>query len=113
METKPPNPYAVLVGIQPPDVDDTAHEASLEELARPMKTLGYAVVGVPDEGKGELAHAYIVRHRDEPVSEADILAHCRLHLAAYKVPRALWFVDGLPRTSTGKIMRRALCEQRP
>ena len=45
METKAPTPLAVLVGIQMPDVDDTAHEASLEELARLVKTLGYEVVG--------------------------------------------------------------------
>jgi len=45
METTPPIPRAVLVGIQTPDVDDTAHEASLEELGRLVKTLGYEVVG--------------------------------------------------------------------
>ena len=45
METKPPIPLAVLVGIQRPEVDDVAHEASLEELGRLVKTLGYEVVG--------------------------------------------------------------------
>ena len=45
METKPPIPLAVLVGIQTSDVDDVAHEASLEELGRLVKTLGYEVVG--------------------------------------------------------------------
>ena len=45
METKPPVPLAVLVGIQTPEVDDIAHEASLEELGRLVKTLGYEVVG--------------------------------------------------------------------
>ncbi len=45
METKPPIPLAVLVGIQTPDMDDVTHEASLEELGRLVKTLGYAVVG--------------------------------------------------------------------
>jgi GTP-binding protein HflX len=45
METKPPIPLAVLVGIQAPDVDDIAHQASLEELGRLVKTLGYEVVG--------------------------------------------------------------------
>jgi GTP-binding protein HflX len=44
METKPPIPLAVLVGIQLPDVTDVAHAASLEELARLVKTLGYEVV---------------------------------------------------------------------
>ena len=45
METKPPIPLAVLVGIQTPEVDDVTHEASLEELGRLVKTLGYEVVG--------------------------------------------------------------------
>jgi GTP-binding protein HflX len=45
MQTKPPIPLAVLVGVQMPDVDDIAHEASLEELGRLVKTLGYEVVG--------------------------------------------------------------------
>jgi GTP-binding protein HflX len=45
METRPPIPLAVLAGIQTPDVDDVAHEASLEELGRLVKTLGYEVVG--------------------------------------------------------------------
>ena len=45
METKPPIPLAILVGIQTPDVDDIAHLGSLEELGRLVKTLGYEVVG--------------------------------------------------------------------
>ena len=45
METKPPTPRAILVGIQTPEVDDVAHAASLEELGRLVKTLGYEVAG--------------------------------------------------------------------
>ncbi len=45
METKAPVPHAILVGIQTPEVDDVAHAASLEELGRLVKTLGYEVVG--------------------------------------------------------------------
>ena len=58
METKAPIPLAVLVGIQMPDVDDAAHEASLEELGRLVKTLGYEVVGTLSqkrEGTGAAA----------------------------------------------------------
>jgi GTP-binding protein HflX len=58
METKTPAPLAVLVGIQTPDVDDVAHEASLEELGRLVKTLGYDVVGTLSqkrEGTGAAA----------------------------------------------------------
>ena len=45
METKPPVPRAILVGIQVPSVDDIAHAAGIEELSRLVKTLGYEVVG--------------------------------------------------------------------
>ena len=58
METKAPTPLAILVGIQTPDVDDVAHQASLEELGRLVKTLGYEVVGTLSqhrEGTGSAA----------------------------------------------------------
>ena len=45
METEPPEPRAILVGIQTPSVDDAEHAASIEELSRLVKTLGYEVVG--------------------------------------------------------------------
>jgi GTPase len=45
MDTKPPVPRAILIGIQVPSVDDVAHAASIEELGRLVKTLGYEVVG--------------------------------------------------------------------
>ena len=70
-----------------------------------------AVTGVPDEVKGELAKAYVVlRPRATPDVEA-LLAHCRLHLAAYKVPRVVQFVDEVPITPSGKIVRRLLKHQ--
>jgi GTP-binding protein HflX len=58
METAPPTPLAVLVGIQMPEIDDAAHEASLEELGRLVKTLGYEVIGTLSqkrEGTGAAA----------------------------------------------------------
>jgi long-chain acyl-CoA synthetase len=67
-----------------------------------------AVTGRPDDEKGEVAEAYIVLHQGAAPDSAAILAHCRERLATYKLPRSVFFVDDLPRTSTGKIMRRAL-----
>ncbi|BBD99636.1 AMP-dependent synthetase [Sphingobium amiense] len=67
-----------------------------------------AVVGVPDAEKGELAHAYIVLAAGCEPDEAVLNTHCRAILAPYKVPRRYHFVNELPRTSTGKILRRAL-----
>ena len=67
-----------------------------------------AVTGVPDEVKGELAKAYVVRKPGTTVTREDLVAHCREHLAAYKIPRAVQFVDEVPITASGKIMRRLL-----
>jgi long-chain acyl-CoA synthetase len=43
-----------------------------------------------------------------PATESEIIDHCRPHLAAYKLPRSVRFVADLPKTSTGKVMRREL-----
>ena len=69
-----------------------------------------AVGGRPDALKGEIATAYIVRKAGAHCSEEAVLAYCREHLAAYKVPRSVRFLPDLPKTSTGKIMRRALAD---
>ncbi|MGH7552233.1 MAG: AMP-binding enzyme [Longimicrobiales bacterium] len=67
-----------------------------------------AVGPVTDEVKGELARAYVVLRPDTSASEAELIDFCRPQLAAYKVPRSVRFVADLPKTSTGKIMRREL-----
>jgi long-chain acyl-CoA synthetase len=67
-----------------------------------------AVGGLTDEFKGEIAKAYVVLKPGSQGDAEDILALCRRELAAYKVPRAVQFVADLPKTSTGKIMRREL-----
>src|ERR1700681_882297 len=54
MDTKPPVPRAILVGIQIPGVDDVAHAASIEELGRLVKTLGYEVVGTMSQKRDEI-----------------------------------------------------------
>jgi long-chain acyl-CoA synthetase len=67
-----------------------------------------AVGGIPDETKGELAKAYIILKPGSEATSAELIAHCREHLAAYKVPRAIQFVASLPMTASGTIMRRML-----
>jgi long-chain acyl-CoA synthetase len=67
-----------------------------------------AVGGAPDELKGEIAKAYVVLKPGASADAEAILALCRRELAAYKVPREVRFVADLPKTSTGKIMRREL-----
>jgi acyl-CoA synthetase (AMP-forming)/AMP-acid ligase II len=67
-----------------------------------------AVVGVPDPEWGESVCAFIQLRPDRHASEADIIDHCRAHMASYKKPRRVVFLAELPRTSNGKIARSAL-----
>jgi len=80
METKSPIPLAILVGIQTPEVDDVAHAASLEELGRLVKTLGYDVVGTVSQrregagaglllGSGKLAELAALTARDQKAAD--------------------------------------------
>jgi len=73
--------------------------------------LEVAVVGVPDEKWGERAKAFVVRKPGADVSEADLMDHLRAHIARFKSPKAIEFVDALPRTSTGKIQKFDLREK--
>lgn len=67
-----------------------------------------AVGGVPDETRGELAKAHVVLKPGAEVAPQALVAHCREHLAAYEVPRAIQITPQVPMTSSGKIMRRLL-----
>jgi len=66
-----------------------------------------AVIGVPDGATGEAVKAFVVRG-DAGLSEADIRAHCKAHLTAYKVPKRVEFRDELPKSNVGKILRKDL-----
>ena len=70
-----------------------------------------AVVGVPDPVKGELAKAFVVLSKGCQLTEQELFDFCRARLASYKIPRLCAFVDDLPRTGSGKILRRALREK--
>ncbi len=67
-----------------------------------------AVVGVPDDMRDEAIHAFVVLHAGARASEAELLAHCRVRLAPFKVPQAIRFVAELPRTSVGKVQKHLL-----
>lgn len=67
-----------------------------------------ACIGAPDPKTGEAVELFVVRRTDSDVSESDLLAHCRSALAAYKVPKVVRFVDALPKSTVGKILRREL-----
>ena len=67
-------------------------------------------VGVPDVKLGEAVKIVVVR-KDEKLTDAEIIAHCRQYLTGYKTPRHVEFRKSLPRTPIGKILRRELREK--
>src|SRR5438477_4282761 len=70
-----------------------------------------AVVGVPDPHSGEVPKVYVVK-KDPQLTEQDVLEHCKRELTGYKRPKYVEFRTELPKTNVGKILRRALREER-
>lgn len=70
-----------------------------------------AVVGKPDKELGEVVAAFVVSNKEMPADENEIIGYCTRELANVKVPSSLIFVDHIPRTPTGKILKRELREQ--
>ena len=67
-----------------------------------------AVIPVPDEKWGEVAKALVVLKPDAKLTEGELIEFCRARLAHYKCPRSVEFVAGLPKTATGKILKKDL-----
>jgi acyl-CoA synthetase (AMP-forming)/AMP-acid ligase II len=70
-----------------------------------------AVVGVPDELLGEAVRAYVVLEPGSALTEAAIIAACRPALESYKIPKEVVLLGELPKTPTGKVMKRSLVDQ--
>jgi long-chain acyl-CoA synthetase len=85
------------------------YPAEVEEmlLLHPL-VLEAAVVGVPHPHTGEAVKAYVVTPPDADVDEDALIEHSLDHLARYKCPTKIIFVDALPRNATGKLVRRSL-----
>jgi long-chain acyl-CoA synthetase len=67
-------------------------------------------VGVPDEYRGEIVKAFVVRKPGSPVTQDELTSYCKENLAPYKVPRQVEFRDELPKSAVGKLLRRVLAE---
>lgn len=79
-----------------------------EALYRHPAVLEVAVIGVPDGYRGETVKAVVVCKPGTSISEEVLQTWCRNELAAYKIPKIVEFVDALPKSAVGKILRRAL-----
>jgi long-chain acyl-CoA synthetase len=67
-----------------------------------------AVIGMPDEYRGETVKAFVALKDGKSVSEEELISHCKANMAAYKYPRSVEFLDEVPKTATGKFLRREL-----
>ena len=82
-----------------------------EVLAQHPDVSDVAVIGVPDERWGEMVKALVIAHDGRSPSPAELLAFARPRLAGYKLPRSIELVADLPRTPTGKVLKRELRER--
>jgi acyl-CoA synthetase (AMP-forming)/AMP-acid ligase II len=69
-----------------------------------------AVIGIPSDEWGESVHAIVVVHPGKTLGADGVIAYAREHLASYKIPRSVSFLPELPRTGSGKILKRTLRE---
>ena len=91
------------LNVYPREVEDV--------LRQHPKVHEVAVIGLPDELRGEKVTAYVVLKPGAQASAVELRDFCRAHLAAYKVPRAVYFRDSLPLSPAGKVLRRVLREE--
>jgi long-chain acyl-CoA synthetase len=86
--------------VWPREVEDVLYE---HEAVREA-----AVVGVPDEYRGETVKAFVSLRPGRTATEEELIAFAKERMAAYKYPRAVEFLDEIPKTVTGKLLRREL-----
>lgn len=77
-------------------------------LAQHDKINQIAVIGVPDQVRGESVKAFVVLEKGESATEQELIDWAKERISAYKYPREIEFIDELPKTSSGKILRRLL-----
>jgi fatty-acyl-CoA synthase len=88
---------------------ENIYPAEVEEIIyRHPKIVECAVIGVHDEQWGESVKAVVVCKKGECLTEEEIVEHCKLHLASYKKPKSVDFVDALPRNAAGKVLKTEL-----
>ncbi|HEX2177278.1 MAG TPA: AMP-binding protein [Nocardioidaceae bacterium] len=88
---------------------ENVYPAEVEDcLVRHPEVVEAAAIGVEDEKFGQRLRAFVVVRNRDSISEDDLREHVKSHLARYKVPRDVAFLDELPRNATGKVLKRDL-----
>ncbi|MBN1882452.1 MAG: AMP-binding protein, partial [Deltaproteobacteria bacterium] len=86
--------------IYPRDIDEVLFEHP--------KVVEACAIGVPHEYRGETVKAFVVLKEGETATEQEMIEYCKEKLAAYKVPKVIEFIDDLPKSAVGKILRKEL-----
>ncbi|MEK7318291.1 MAG: fatty-acid--CoA ligase, partial [Pseudomonadota bacterium] len=88
---------------------ENVYSAEVEKaLASHPAVAQSSVIGVPHEKWGESVHAVVVLRQGESATLESIQSHCRERIAGYKIPRSVEFVDALPLSSVGKVLKNEL-----
>jgi acyl-CoA synthetase (AMP-forming)/AMP-acid ligase II len=91
---------------------ENIYPAEIEEvLFKHPKILECAVIGVHDQEWGESVKAIVVCKQGESMTEEEVVEHCKQHLASYKKPKSVDFMDALPRNPAGKVQKTVLREK--
>ncbi|MGD9505171.1 MAG: long-chain-fatty-acid--CoA ligase [Syntrophobacteraceae bacterium] len=88
---------------------ENVYPAEIERVIRALPgVLDVSAIGIPDEKWGQAPKVFIERDPDAQITPETVIAHCRANLAGYKTPKAVEFIDKLPRTPSGKVLKREL-----
>jgi acyl-CoA synthetase (AMP-forming)/AMP-acid ligase II len=91
---------------------ENIYPAEIEDVIyKHPKVLECAVIGVYDEEWGESIKAVVVCKQGDEMTEEEVVEYCKEHLASYKKPKSVDFMDALPRNPAGKVLKRVLKEQ--
>jgi acyl-CoA synthetase (AMP-forming)/AMP-acid ligase II len=92
---------------------ENVYPREIEEVlyAHP-EILEAAVIGLPDPAWGERIHAVVALKEGQSLTEQEIIDYCKAHIASFKKPKSVEFVDRLPRSPAGKVLKRILRERR-
>jgi 2-aminobenzoate-CoA ligase len=109
--------YLWFVSREDDIIKSSAYRIGPEEIEVTLAThtavADVAVIGVPDEVRGQIAKAFVVLKPGQSVTSDQLIEYCRGKIATYKLPREIVFVNELPRTPTGKLLRRVLRQPAP
>ncbi|MGB0034136.1 MAG: acyl-CoA synthetase [Candidatus Acidiferrales bacterium] len=109
--------YLWFVSREDDIIKSSAYRIGPEEIEVTLAThtavADVAVIGVPDEVRGQIAKAFVVLKPGQSITSDQLIEYCRGKIATYKLPREIVFVNELPRTATGKLLRRVLRQPAP